>query len=240
MVSTFIIVSLALTALIAFATVLLGSIKLRKEPNFIMNILVGFIIYFMSQSALSVVLSIVNIQVPALVYFALVGLTFTVVSTLVILGLKKFAMVQTLSYRSITFGSMVLLIFQTLFSYLSLFMASFAVNKNDLAGAYPTMGAEEITNLTNMLTNMTVFEITYTLSFVALTIVSYGYSFKRIVAYANGNGKVATLVEVALIMIFVNIIPELIAILFGNSAILLTLVFILISTGLIFLDKKRA
>lgn len=240
MVPIYIIVSLALTALLAFATVLFGSIKYRKEPNFVMNILVGFVIYFMSQSALSIVLSIIKGQLPALLYFALVGLTFTVVSTLVIIGLKKFALVQTLSYRAITFGSMVLLIFQTLFTYLSLFMASFAVNKNDLAGAYPTMGSQEITDLTNLLTNMSIFEITYTISFVVLTIISYAYSFKKIVAFANGNGKLVSLVEVALIMIVVNILPELIATLIGNSAVIITLVFVLISVALVLLDKKRA
>ena len=240
MVSIATITMLGLTALLMFASVLFGSLKYRKEPNFIMNILIGFLIYFFAQSTLGIILSVIGSNINAILYFALVGLNFVLVSTITLLVLKKISKMDTFSYRAITFGSSVLLIIQTMFTYLSFFMASFALNQNDLAGAYPTMSANEIAELTKVLSNLNFIVILYNLLFVVVTVLSYAYCFKRLIEYVNGKKDSKTILELIALMIVVNAIPEFIATFVINSPLLISIVFILISVFIVFLDKKRA
>lgn len=240
MVSIGTIIMLGFTALLLFGSVLFGSLKYRKEPNFIMNVLIGFVIYFFAQSTLRIILSVIGTNINAILYFALVGLNFVLVSTIAFIVLKKISKMNSFNYRTITFGASVLLIFQTMFTYISFFMASFALNQNDLAGAYPTMSAAEITELTKVLTNLNFFVILYNLLFVVVTVLSYAYCFKRIIEYVNGKKDTKTILEVLALMIIVNAIPELIATFIINSPLLISLVFILISILIVYLDKKRA
>lgn len=240
MVSIATITMLGLTALLMFASVLFGLIKYRKEPNFIMNVLIGFVIYFFAQSTLGIVLSFIGNNINAMMYDTLIGLNFVLVSFITLLILKKISKISIFNHRAITIGSSFFVTLKLTIAFIYYFISSLALNQNDLTGAFPMKTETDILKLTQELIGLNFFVILYNLLFVVVTVLSYAYCFKRLIEYVNGKKDSKTILEVIALMIVVNAIPEFIATFVINSPLLISIVFVLISVFIVFLDKKRA
>lgn len=240
MVSIATITMLGLTALLMFASVLFGLIKYRKEPNFIMNVLIGFVIYFFAQSTLGIVLSFIGNNINAMMYDTLIGLNFVLVSFITLLILKKISKISIFNHRAITIGSSFFVTLKLTIAFIYYFISSLALNQNDLTGAFPMKTETDILKLTQELIGLNFFVILYNLLFVVVTVLSYAYCLKRLIEYVNGKKDSKTILEVIALMIVVNAIPEFIATFVINSPLLISIVFVLISVFIVFLDKKRA
>lgn len=238
MVSTFTTVMLAVSTLAMFALILAGVIMFRKEKNFVRNMLLGFVLYFFTQITLTILIQLLGQSINGIVYFLMIAVNFLVMTYVFVLGISKFSKFKDLDYRQMTFGLMVMTVFQSLTTYLSYFMLSFAVNKNQVAEAYPDLTAENIQKLTDSIVSMTGFDVLLSVALLVATLVSSAFALKHIIRYVNGNKDNKYLVLAFGALLASNIIPEIVAMITGSMSMLVILAVIAVSAGIVYLDKK--
>lgn len=239
MVSLFTQVMLALATLVMFGAILFGALKFRKDPKFIKNLVMGFALYFLSQITLTIILQLLGTSINGLIYFAIIALNFILVSYAFLSLMKRFGKLQEINYRSMTFGFMAMSIFQSLTTYLSYFMLSFAVNKNQVATAYPDLSAEDIQKITDSIVSMTGFDVIQSVLMLVVTMLASAFALKHLIRYFEGDANKALILYPLAVLVMSNIIPELVAIITGSMTVIVILAFVAIGVGIVMLDKKN-
>lgn len=238
MVSNSAIIAFAVATLIYGFLIVYGFVKLRKTEHFWKNFGMGIAIYFVTNMILSLLIQVTGFNNP--IFNTVLGTLALIVSLVLILSIVSRQEVDsTINTLGLTFGFAGLTLFQGITVHFSNFMASFAVNKGELAVVYPDLSTAEIQEITTRFASYNGLDIVA--SVIAFLVSMFGIilAIQSLTSYVKDKTNTIKLIEAIVILALINIIPAALMALLSNSSTVSIIYYILLAVVLLNRNKLK-
>lgn len=239
MVSILTIVSLAIATLLMVALIIGGVLMNRKKENFSRNLVVGLLTYFIGQMLFVASNQMLSGFNNGFIYLIARGISFVVAAALIIYAFKRFRNNPAPNALSLTFGYAIFTVFQSLIAFVSYFMVSFAVNKGQVAQAYPNLTQEQVGEIINQVTQLSALDVGLRVLLIVGIVVATSVAFKFITRYlyADKPQKIDVVKAIAVVLLM-DLVPEFVSMISNKNVIVVSLSCVVVIGGLLFYSKK--